>query len=68
MGKIYKLWARVGVSVKVTEGDKGLFLSDPQKFIEEGLKNGKATFDGETYFPQGCDCEDNDEVLQGKWD
>jgi len=62
--KTYKLWARVGMTVEVTEEEKERFLSNPEKFIQENLNTKKAYMDGETYFPS--DGEDNDRIGVGE--
>lgn len=57
MTKTYKLWARVGMTVEVTEDEKEMFLQNPEKYIKENLNTDKVRMDGETYFP--VDNEDN---------
>lgn len=58
----FNLWARVGVSVKVSKEDLPKFLENQEKFIREGLDNGKAFLDGETYFPD--EVEENDRFMK----
>jgi excisionase family DNA binding protein len=45
------IWARVGMSVNV---NKELFKRNPTLAIFESLCNGNASFDGESYIPDGC--------------
>lgn len=62
--KTYRLWARVGMVVEVTEEEKEEFLNDPETFVIENLNNGKVYSDGEIYFP--INCEDNDKLGVGE--
>lgn len=60
-----KLWARVGMDFYMTESeyDNFIFLCKgdcaqrraAEEFVEEMIKSGKTTLNGETYFPaKGC--------------
>ena len=51
-----KRWGRVGMSFEVNEH---LWNKDPEKAVIEAIQNGKAILDGETYFPE--EAEENDE-------
>ena len=54
--KTTKRWGRVGMSFEVNEH---LWNKDPKKAVIEAIQNGKANLDGETYFPD--EAEENDE-------
>lgn len=62
--KTYKLWARVGMTVEVTEEEKEEFLNNPETFVVKNLNNGKVYSDGEIYFPH--DVADNNELGVGE--
>lgn len=62
----YKLWARVGVTVQVSKEDVPRFLENQEKYIREGLTNGKVTMDGETYFPEEVEENEAFEKLYGE--
>lgn len=60
------LWCRVGVSVEVcTEEDVKRLQDNPSAYIEESLANGKAEFNGDSYFPDTWDDNERFEEKHG---
>lgn len=54
-----KKWARVGMTIDV---DKELWEVNPKEAVMKAFREGKATLDGETYFPEEADENDGTEV------
>lgn len=51
MEHTFKVWARVGMTVHVTESDAQAIKAAPEAFFRSAFLNGKAEVDGDIYFP-----------------
>lgn len=54
-----KLWGRMGMTIEV---DAELWKKDNEAAVLEAIQSGHAKFDGESYFPENVDENDNEEV------
>lgn len=57
--KTYQLWARVGVTINIKEDQIEEFMKDQKEFVQKGILNGSIDLDGDTYFPE--EVEENEE-------
>lgn len=47
-----KIWARLGVTVFVSEDEREDWLKNPNAMFKKALKEGRVKLDGDTYFPE----------------
>lgn len=67
---LHHLWARVGVSLYVSDETYEKLIRGDNNALKEVLlgKNGRAELDGETYFPESLDNENENNRLKNEFD